>query len=45
MTSSRVSGIVKGFDCGGMEGGNGGSSDGAGRVRRGASRRGSTCFL
>lgn len=36
---------MKGAACGGIEGGNGRSLDGAGRTLRGASRKGSTCFL
>jgi len=44
MISSNVSGIVKGSDWRGIEGGSGGSFDGAERTRRGASRRGSTCL-
>ncbi len=43
--ASRESGIAKGRGCGGIEGGSGGNLDGAARVRRAASRRGSTCFL
>ena len=42
--SSRVFGIVNGAGWGGMDGGRGGSSCGAGKVGRGASRRGSTCL-
>jgi len=45
MISSRVSGIVKGCGCEGIDWGSGGNFDGTGRERRGASRRGSTCFL
>ena len=42
--SSRVFGIVKGCACDGTGLGRGGSLDGVGRTRRGASRRGSTCL-
>ena len=44
MRSGRVVGMVKRLDCAGIEGGRGGSLDGAGTVRRGASRSGSTFF-
>lgn len=42
MMDSRVSGIVKGGAWGGIVGGKGGSFEGLGRTRLGASRRGST---
>ena len=44
MMAERVLGIWNGADCDGIEGGSGGSLMGAGSVRRGASRRGSTCL-
>ena len=43
--ASRVFGILKGSDWRGIMKGNGGSLEGAGSAGRGASRRGSTCFL
>ncbi len=44
MVSSRVPGMLNGADCGGILCGGGRSFLGAGNERRGASRRGSTCF-
>ena len=42
--ASRVVGMLKGAGWGGIVGGSGGSFEGVERMRRGASRRGSTCL-